>query len=159
MTAGVRVGVAGVTVLLLLAGGCGGKSKSEAEKEREKGFEKAADVGTCLADAKPADLEAVSSDYPTDFPLPDGAVAFNAEDRGGDGVIVTAATDKSLEDVLATLNGPAQDAGYKVTSGETEEHDAEANWEGNGFRGRWAIKESATCDGEVVIQVLSKKQS
>jgi hypothetical protein len=152
--------VAGLAVIMLLASGCGGEGgKSEAEKKREAGFEKAADASTCLADAKPADLEAVSSGYPTDFPLPDGAVAFNAEDRGQDGVIVTAVTDKSLKSVLGTLNGTAQDAGFKVTSGETEKHDAEANWEGNGFRGRWAIKESAKCEGEVVIQVLSKKES
>jgi hypothetical protein len=158
VTRGLRAGIAAASVLLLL-GGCGSEGKSEAEKDREEGFEKAADASTCLADAKPADLDAVAEGYPTDFPLPDGTVAFNAEDRGEDGVIVTAVTDASLKDVLATLNGPAQDAGYKVTSGETEKHDAEANWEGNGYRGRWAIKESAKCDGEVVIQVLSKKDS
>lgn len=72
-------------------------------------------------------------------------------------MIVTVITSDSLKNVLAALNGPAQDAGYKVTSGETEDHDAEANWRGNGYRGRWAIKESAKCSGEVVIQVLSEK--
>ena len=59
--------------------------------------------------------------------------------------------------MTAQANGPTQDAGFKITSGETEEHDAEANWSGNGYRGRWAIKESAQCDGDVVIQVLSKR--
>jgi hypothetical protein len=146
----------GLTTVALLVSGCGG-GKSEAEKEREAGLGKAADTSTCVAEAKPADLASVKADYPTDFPLPQGTVAFNAEDRGKDGVIVTAITKSSLKDVLATLNGPAQDAGYKVTNGETEAHDAEANWSGNGYRGRWAIKESATCSGEVVIQVLSKK--
>jgi hypothetical protein len=150
------LGCATVVVTALLVSGCGG-GKSEAEKKREAGLGKAADATTCVADAKPADLGAVKADYPTDFPLPQGAVVYHAEDRGADGVVVTAVTSRSLKQVLATLNGPAQRAGYKVSNGETEAHDAEANWSGNGFRGRWAIKESATCTGEVVIQVLSKK--
>jgi hypothetical protein len=45
-----------------------------------------------------------------------------------------------------------------VTSGETEEDDAEANWAGNGYVGRWAIKKSATCPGETVVQLLSQRQ-
>ena len=146
----------GVIAVALLASGCGG-GKSDAEKARESGLAKAADTKTCVAEAKPADLSSVEPNYPSDFPLPQGTIAYNAEDRGKDGVIVTAITKASLKDVLATLNGPAQDAGYKVTNGETEAHDAEANWSGKGYRGRWAVKESATCSGEVVIQVLSKK--
>ncbi len=157
MTATLRVSVAALGVVLCLVSGCGSDVESDAEKAREKGFEEAADTSTCLADAKPVDLSTVSSGYPKDFPLPEGAVAYNAEDRGKDGVIVTAVVDSSLKEVLAALNGPTQDAGFKITSGETEEHDAEANWSGNGYRGRWAIKDSAQCDGEVVIQVLSKK--
>ena len=48
-------------------------------------------------------------------------------------------------------------SGFRVTSGETEEDDAEADWTGHGFVGRWAIKKSATCPGETVIQLLSKR--
>ena len=69
--------------------------------------------------------------------------------------MVPPATDVPFADVLDFLNGEVQDAGYVVTSGETEEADAEASWEGNGYRGRWAIRASATCPGETTIQVLS----
>lgn len=68
-------------VIALLVSGCGGGGKSKAEKERESGLAKAAVTNTCVADAKPADLSSVKANYPADFPLPDGAVAYNAEDR------------------------------------------------------------------------------
>ena len=55
------------------------------------------------------------------------------------------------------MNHDVVAAGFHIEKGETEEHDAEAEWEGNGFHGRWAIRESAQCSGETVIQVLSAK--
>jgi hypothetical protein len=146
--------VAATTVVLALASGCGG-AKGDSAKEHDKGFEKAADGKTCVADAKR--VGKLPTGFPADFPFPRGSVVYNAEDRGKDGVIVSAITKSTIKAVLADLNGPAQDAGFKVTNGETEKHDAEANWSGNGFRGRWAIKESANCAGEISIQVLAAK--
>lgn len=148
-----RVAALVVAVLLGLSG-CGGSGSSSAgEDPDEEEFSAAADRSTCLADAQAVD--AYPDGYPTDFPMPPQTVVYDAEDRGADGTIVTGITDLPFEEVLAALNGPAQDAGYEVTNGETEEHDAEANWEGNGYRGRWAIRESATCPGETVVQVLA----
>ena len=80
---------------------------------------------------------------------------FHAEDRGADGTIVTGISTAPFEDVLAHMNGPVVDAGFTIEKGETEDHDAEAEWDGNGFRGRWAIRVSAQCPGETVVQVLS----
>ncbi|MDQ6640920.1 MAG: hypothetical protein M3Y66_00280, partial [Actinomycetota bacterium] len=110
---------------------------------------------TCVAAAKP--VTTFPSGFPAYFPFPSGSVVYNVEDRGKAGVIATAITKSPLKDVLAALNGPAQQAGFKVTHGETDKHDAEANWSGNGFRGRWAIKDSAACKDEVSIQVLASK--
>ena len=146
-----------VVALLMLAPACGSEKESEKEKEKDKDrseFGAAADLKTCRAEAKPIDKP-----YPSGFPeawrFPAQTVVFNAEDRGKDGVIVTGVTSTPFKRVLAFLNGPVQDAGFKVVTGETEEHDAEANWKGNQFHGRWAIRESASCPGETVIQVLS----
>ena len=58
---------------------------------------------------------------------------------------------KKTDTVSLTIDGIAVTA----EKGETEAHDAEAEWKGNGFHGRWAIRESAKCSGETVIQVLS----
>ena len=72
-----------------------------------------------------------------------------------DGTIVTGVTATRFPSVLAFMNHQVAGAGFEVEKGETEEHDAEAEWRGNGFRGRWSIRESATCPGETVVQVLS----
>lgn len=158
MTRRARVALLVLAPLLLSACGTQAQQAKESkESEGREGFEQAADTQTCVADAKPYTATKPAG-FPKDFPLPEGAVLFHVEDRHDDGVISTAVVKASLKDVLAVLNGQAQDDGFKVTDGETEDHDAEANWEGNGYRGRWAIRESATCDGEIVIQLLSKKQ-
>ncbi len=139
--------------LLLLATGCGGRSS---DPDAAAGsFSAAADTSTCVTEA--TQVSSTPADYPQDFPMPAGTVLYHVEDRGADGVIATGVTATPFKRVLAALNGPAQAAGYKVTDGETEDHDAEANWKGNGYTGRWAIRESSTCRGETVIQMLSKK--
>jgi hypothetical protein len=140
----------------LLVSGCGGKARHEGHTEKDA-FERAADTKTCVADAKPYS-GAPPANFAKGFPLPKGAVLFDIEDRGAEGAIGTAVVEADLKAVLAVFNGQAQSQGYKITEGETETHDAEANWAGNGYRGRWSIRDSATCDGQVVIQLLSKKQ-
>lgn len=147
-----RAGLAGA-VLVLVTAGCGGHARSDGDAAAER--DGAADGSTCLADARPVD--ALPDGYPTDFPMPDGTVVFHVEDRGADGVVATGITDTPFRAVLGALNGPAQRAGFEVADGETEDHDAEANWTGNGYIGRWAIRESATCPGQTVIQLLSKR--
>jgi hypothetical protein len=144
-----------VAVAALLVAGC-----SEADGEAPAGdpdsgeHAEAADTSTCVADATP--VGSTPDGYPADFPMPDGTVVFAVEDRGEDGVIATGVTRSPFEDVLAAMNA-AEKAGFRVTSGETEDDDAEANWTGNGYVGRWAIKKSATCPGETVVQLLSKQ--
>jgi hypothetical protein len=144
---------AAVSALLVLAAGCGGTGES-ADPDAGGDPTAAADTSTCLADAHP--VSDFPSRYPTDFPLPDGTVVYHVEDRGEEGVVATGVTTTAFPDVLTALNA-AKSAGFKVTEGETEDHDAEANWAGNGYTGRWAIRESASCPGETVIQLLSRQ--
>ncbi|QNN51860.1 hypothetical protein [Nocardioides mesophilus] len=143
--------VAGVTLAGVLTG-CGGSS--EAEGDADGGLDRAADLSTCTADAQPA-AQPYGDAFPSDWPFPPRTVVFAVEDRGGDGTIVTGVSSAPFAAVLDHLNTDVVGAGFVIEQGETEEHDAEAEWEGNGFRGRWAIRESAQCAGETVIQVLS----
>jgi hypothetical protein len=153
MTGARRLAATGVlAALLLVTAGCG--HQGESDDPDAGGGQGAADTSTCLADAHP--VSDFPAGYPQDFPLPDSTVVFHVEDRGTEGVVATGVTKSAFPDVLTALNA-AKSAGFDVTEGETEDHDAEANWTGNGFTGRWAIKESATCPGETVIQLLSKK--
>ncbi|CAN5431036.1 hypothetical protein BH11ACT8_BH11ACT8_04930 [soil metagenome] len=146
------------TLLLGLAG-CGGSDDAEAEAG-EKAFAsqaaEAADQTVCAAGA-----DVLEAPYAPGFPeawvFPEDTSVYDVEDRGSTGVIVTAVSTAAFEDILAFLNGPEQQAGFKVTGGETEDDDAEANWEADGFTGRWAIRRSGSCAGESVIQVLATR--
>jgi hypothetical protein len=146
-----------VAALLVVLTSCsGGESDAEADPDAhdsDAGFSAAADTETCVADATA--VGATPDGYAKSFPLPEGTVVYHVEDRGPDGVIATGVTATPFDDVLDAMNA-AEQAGFHVTSGETEEDDAEANWTGNGYVGRWAIKKSASCPGETVIQLLSK---
>lgn len=138
--------------LLLLPTACRGAGESgDPDADR---FTETADISTCVADAE--HVTSYPDGYPEDYPLPQGVVVFSVQDRGSDGVVVTGVTATPFDRVLREMND-ATDAGFERTSGETEDDDAEANWAGNGFTGRWAIKKSATCSGETVVQLLSKK--
>ena len=148
--------VAAVTLLAGTLTGCGG-DQQKSEKDAGDSLTAAADLSTCTGAAKPAGTP-YGDGFPQDWPFPAKTVVFNAEDRGADGTIVTGVSSTPFKQVLAFMNGRVADRGYRVEKGETEEHDAEAEWDGNGFRGRWAIRESAQCSGETVIQVLSAKE-
>lgn len=140
--------------LLTGTAGCGSDSSQESDKDASEKFSSVADQTTCLADAS-AVATPWPDGFPDDWPFPAQTTTYHVEDRGADGIIVTAVTGSAFTDVLAFMNKDVADAGYEVESGETEEHDAEAEWTGNGYHGRWAIRESAQCPGETVIQVLS----
>jgi hypothetical protein len=144
---------------VLLAGvlaGCGGDSGAKQEDKADEGASAAADLATCKADATPA-AKPYGDGFPQDWPFPSDTVVFDAQDRGSLGTVVSAVSSAPFKAILAFMNKDVVAAGFMVEEGETEEHDAEAEWKGNGFRGRWAIRESATCPGETVLQVLSDR--
>jgi hypothetical protein len=145
-----------VAALIALTSCSGGErhADSDVHDGDAGGFSAAADIDTCVARATA--VATTPAGYAKTFPLPQGTVVYHVEDRGADGVIATGVTATPFDDVLDAMNA-AERAGFHVTSGETEEDDAEANWTGNGFVGRWAIKKSASCPGETVIQLLSKQ--
>jgi hypothetical protein len=147
--------VLGLVVALALSGcgasGGGGAATEDADPE---GAQAVADTSVCVADASPAPSP-YAGDFPPDWPFPDGAVVHGAEDRGDSGTVVTAVVASDFPEVLDFMNEDVVGAGFAIESGETEDDDAEAEWSGNGYRGRWSIRESASCDGETVIQVLA----
>jgi uncharacterized lipoprotein len=99
----------------------------------------------------------VPSSFPADFPLPDGAVVYGSEQRSGGRTIVYAVVDRDVKTVLKQLQDGTAAAGFDLTEGEVEERDAESNWSGNGYTGRWAIREVAGCTGQTSVTVLAAK--
>jgi hypothetical protein len=132
--------------------------ESDADRAAEHKLERAADVSTCRRDAQPASTP-YGHGFPPSWAFPARTTVYDVEDRGPDGTIVTGISSLPFKGILRYLNHDAVQAGFKITEGETEEHDAEASWAGNGYHGRWTIRESAQCQGETVIQVLAGKGS
>jgi len=97
--------------------------------------------------------------FPTDFPLPPGTIVYSADDRGQDGIVVTGVTATSFQATLKSLQTALPAAGFKPEDGEVEPHDAESDWSSNDYRGRWAIREIAQCNGETLVNVVARKNS
>jgi hypothetical protein len=108
----------------------------------------------CIDEAKDTEIPAA---FPSDFPLPDGAKVYATEERSGGRTIVYAVVDTDEKDVLKVMQTDVPKAGYTLTEGEVEERDAESNWKGNGYTGRWAIREIAGCTEQTSVTVLSAK--
>ncbi len=149
-------------ITALSLAGCGSGSDSSAseqttsavETDAGTGMDKAADTSVCTDQATPLQ-EPYGAGFPQDWPFPPDTVVYNVEDRGDAGTIVSAISSSPFQDILSYLNNDVAAAGFEIESGETEDHDAEAEWRGTDFHGRWAIRESATCPGETSIQVLA----
>jgi hypothetical protein len=94
------------------------------------------------------------SAVPADLPLPAGTVVTAADERSGGRTVVNGIAPTPFEDALAQLQRAYPSAGYALSAGEVEERDAESNWAGHGLRGRWALRASPSCAGEVLVSVL-----
>ena len=156
---------AALVAALALTGlsGCGSDGEKSdtaaaAAGEHETETEVAADRTVCRADATPL-AAPYGHGFPEAWVFPPQTTVYDVEDRGETGVIVTGVSSAPFKDILDYLNHDAVDAGFAVTEGETEEHDAEANWKSDQQVGRWAIRESGDCPGETVVQVFAAPPS
>jgi len=142
-----------VAVLVALASGTlTAGCESAAEKAADKQLGSAQRQVQCAASATPV---ARPSGVPAGLPIPAQAVLFQVDDRGKDGLVLSAVSSEPFKNVLAAMNAGYSTNGFKITGGETEEHDAEANWAAGGRRGRWAIREiSSQCPGDTLVTVL-----
>ena len=95
---------------------------------------------------------------PAGFPLPAGMLVVGSETRSDGRLIVYGVSPDGVKTVLADLQKGLPAAGYTPKEGEVEEHDAESNWEGHGYRGRWEIRELPGCDADTTVTVLAQKQ-
>lgn len=145
----------GLALVMAAVSACGSQPRHPDTEAAATAHRDAASAAkTCLASAKPA-AGRYPDAFPSAWPWPPHTVVTSIEDRGREGVVVSASSSIPFSQVLNFLNVEPAHAGFAVTSGETEEHDAEANWSGGAYRGRWAIRESATCAGVTSIQVLA----
>jgi len=135
--------------------GCGG-GESEEEKAAEKQLQ-ASGAPTPVCVDQVQDRVVVPASFPSAFPLPDGSAVYAVQRRSEGRTIVYAVVDRDVKDVLKQMQDGPEAAGFEATEGEVEERDAESNWSGNGFTGRWAIREVADCPDQTSVTVLSAK--
>ncbi|WP_076258667.1 hypothetical protein [Intrasporangium flavum] len=147
-----RVGLAlGALAGVLLLAGCGDEME-DAMAETASGSTPAPLV--CAKDAKPV---ALPDGFPSQATLPAGYVVSAVEARSGGRTVVTAVSPKAFEQTLADMQGAYSTRGWTASEGEVEERDAESNFDGNGLRGRWAIRQIPDCTGNTSVSVLIGK--
>ena len=144
-----RVGLAlGALAGVLLLAGCGDEME-DAMAETGSGATPAA-----LVCAKDAQAVTLPDGYPSQATLPAGYVVTGVEARSGNRTVVTAVSPKTFEQTLADMQGAYSTRGWTASEGEVEERDAESNFDGNGLRGRWAIRQIPDCTGNTSVSVL-----
>jgi hypothetical protein len=133
--------------------GCGG-GEPDKEKSAKQLAASGAPTPVCIGKAKDV---AIPSAFPSAFPVPDGAKVYAVQQRSGGRTIVYAVVDRDVKTVLQQLQHDLPKAGFTPSEGEVEARDAESNWKGNGYTGRWAIREVAGCPEQTSVTVLSAK--
>ncbi|MGN6522622.1 MAG: hypothetical protein ACTHMZ_05395 [Actinomycetes bacterium] len=91
----------------------------------------------------------VSLDRPealaADFPLPTGLRITDVESRSEGRLVIQGVTQQDFTAVLHELQQALPKAGYQLSEGEVEPHDAESNFASSTTKGRWAIREVEGC--------------
>lgn len=147
-----RVVLATTAAAAVILSGCGSSGPGGKEKEADRAV---ADSSTVCADQ--ATAAKVPASFPSAFPLPDGLVVTSSQTRSGGRVIVYGVSRDDVKTTLRFLQEHVPAAGFKLTEGEVEQHDAESNWSGRGYRGRWTIRELPQCHGNTLVTVLAAK--
>lgn len=107
-----------------------------------------------LSCAKDATGVALPASFPAQAGLPEGYLVTGVESRSAGRTVVTAVSPKPFKQTLAEMQRAYSTRGWTPSEGEVEERDAESNFDGNGLRGRWAIRELPDCTDNTTVSVL-----
>ncbi len=77
--------------------------------------------------------------------MPEGYVVTGIVAHSGVRTIATAVSPKPFTQRLADMQTAYSTRGCSASQGEVEERDAESNFNGNGLRGRWVIRDIPDC--------------
>jgi hypothetical protein len=109
---------------------------------------------TTLPDCAPAATPMALPDaFPEMFPLPRGAVVREARDDGKT-MNVEALVPGEIRGVAETLLVAIPQAGFDLGEGDSEEHEAESHFSGNGFAGFFKLNTVGGCDGANTLAVV-----
>jgi hypothetical protein len=136
--AGPVFGSASLLAVLAVAA-CGGGDSGEAGGE----------LPACAAAGNPIQRP---NGLPESFPLPEGTVLDRTRSESG-ATVVEGYVAGDLDGVREFMNDKLPDAGYELEGGETEEHDAETEFGGNGVEGRLKLRDISGCEGALTLEL------
>jgi hypothetical protein len=124
--------------------GCGG------DNQEPSGRPAVTTLPDCAPQATPV---ALPEDFPETFPLPRGAVVREARDDGKT-MTVEAVVPGDIRDVTESLIDGLRQAGFDLGEGDSEEHEAESHFTGNGFAGFFKLNTVGDCAGANTLAVV-----
>ena len=133
-----------VSLAALGLAGCGAEDRTKV----------AAPSATTLPECAPsATPVALPEAFPERFPLPRGAVVREGRDDGST-INVEALIPGEIRDVAESLLDGLPPAGFELGEGDSEEHEAESHFTGNGFAGFFKLNTVGGCDGANTLAVV-----
>jgi hypothetical protein len=91
--------------------------------------------------------------FPERFPLPRGAVVRKGRDDGST-MNVEALVPGEIREVAESLLDGLPQAGFDLGEGDSEEHEAESHFSGNGFAGFFKLNTVGGCAGANTLAVV-----
>jgi hypothetical protein len=91
---------------------------------------------------------------PAEFPVPDGTV-FVGQRSSGRFTLVDARSPGDFDSVHEFFERELEQAGFRLSGGEAEEDEAEADFAGNGVAGHLVVHSIGGCDGAVRVGVAT----
>lgn len=134
---------------LLLASGCGG-GHPDADATAAPVVVTPAAPYPCTA----ATGLSLPAGWPGQVPLPAGLVVTRTEHRSGDRLIAYGRAPGDFHAVVDFFNARLPTAGFTQKNGEIDPHDAESDFTGTRFSGRWTTGSSADCPTASEVSVL-----
>ena len=134
--------LAGLLAIALVAAGCGGGGKEEAEGAKT-------DCKT-QATTKPTGL-------PAAFPVP-GELTFTDVREDGPTLVVDGYWTAGIDEAYNEYKDQVEQAGYDILFNEKEEHDAEISYKGSGRTGQIALRDDCMESDTTRVHITSRPE-
>ena len=130
-----------VLLVVVVLAGCGGGGGSKGS------------VGGTLPGCAQAGAPVQLPSSLASFPLPDGGVIDRTRKDVAGNTVYGGLVPGDVEATRDWYEENLPKSGYEVKEGDSEEHEAEAEFEGHGVEARYKIRDVADCDGALGLEV------
>lgn len=104
--------------------------------------------------AKPGNAIALPTDFPAQFPFPPGTVISQSQSRT-EGRVLNGVAPSDPHSVAVFLSRELPYKGFKTGIGDSEANEAESDYAGYGYQGRWKVRSIQGCPGAVTFTVFA----